>query len=257
MNYLLPCFLLLNIANICCFGTAFLIESRLGLVPGNAILPSESLKAARYSDVQNNGHVTGTEDRREFFQSAIGAAAFSMVAIPSSPSVAADDIAYDVFKDKECGFQVKVPSNWEKSTQELGDRRKIVFFINPESGDDKDLIFIAYTSVRDDFTQLSSFGTVDEVAQSTILPKSDLAGESNESKMIFAESKGNSYYFDYTSQPAGQPMRHFRTIFSLYVGATGGAGAVLVTLTAQSLDKNYKGLKDTFDGVINSYGKLS
>lgn len=45
-----------------------------------------------------------------------------------------------------------------------------------------------------------------QVAQSTILPKSDLAGESNESKMIFAESKGNSYYFDYTSQPAGQPM---------------------------------------------------
>ena len=30
--------------------------------------------------------------------------------------------------------------------------------------------YMAYTSVRDDFTNLSSFGSVDEVGQATLLP---------------------------------------------------------------------------------------
>lgn len=40
----------------------------------------------------------------------------------------------------------------------------------------------------------------------TILPKGQIAGEDNESKMIKAESKMNAYFFDYTAKTPGQPM---------------------------------------------------
>lgn len=132
-----------------------------------------------------------------------------------------------------------------------------MFFIDPKSGaEDNNLIFVAYTPIRDDFTSLASFGSVEQVAQQTILPKSNLVGETTNNEMLTADTKGSSYYFDYVSQSPGQPKRHFRTIFSLAAGATGGAGSVLVSITAQTLDSNYANLKPLFDDVVNSYGKL-
>jgi len=132
-----------------------------------------------------------------------------------------------------------------------------VFFIDPKSGaEDKNLIFVAYTPIRDDFTSLASFGSVDQIAEQTILPKGTLAGEKTDNLMLSADSKGGSYFFDYVSQSVGQPKRHFRTIFSLAPGATGGAGSVLVSITAQTLESNYAELKPLFDDVVKSYGKL-
>lgn len=171
---------------------------------------------------------------------------------------------YENYDDKNCGFRVKMPSGWETSTQELPDRRKIVFFIEPSTAsssaaeEDKTLAFIAYTPVRDDFTSISSFGSVDQVAQATILPMGNVGLRSDSSsEMLFSESKKSAYIFDYTIKADNQPKRHFRTIFTLITGATGGAGSVLVTITAQTSESKYgSAMKGVFDEIINSYDKL-
>eukprot|EP00591_Stephanopyxis_turris_P007775 CAMPEP_0195521740 /NCGR_PEP_ID=MMETSP0794_2-20130614/19271_1 /TAXON_ID=515487 /ORGANISM="Stephanopyxis turris, Strain CCMP 815" /LENGTH=261 /DNA_ID=CAMNT_0040651359 /DNA_START=9 /DNA_END=794 /DNA_ORIENTATION=+ len=201
-------------------------------------------------------------DRRSFFSSVVKASAivptFSM--LNSAESVLAADVEYVPYEDAECGFKLMVPKGWEMTTQSLRDRRKIVFFIDPSTAEstEKTLMFIAYTPVRDDFTQISSFGTVDQVGEMTILPKGTIGGvEGTESKMLLSESKKNAYFFDYVVKTPEQPKRHLRTIFSLANGATGGAGAVLVTLTAQTADSNYADVKPVFDEMFNSYGKFT
>lgn len=71
------------------------------------------------------------------------------------PSLAAEDDAFTVYKDENIGFQIKAPSGWDKSEQTLPDRRRLVLFINNEDGsatNKNDLMFIAYTPIRDDFT---------------------------------------------------------------------------------------------------------
>jgi len=192
-----------------------------------------------------------------FFAATIGTSSFMTPALAKADD---SDSMLESYQDKDCGFKVSVPKTWEKSVQELSDRRKIVFFVDPttkSSPQDKNLIFIAYTPIRDDFTNLSSFGSVDQVAQMTILPKGQLANvDDNESRMLSAESKKNAYYFDYTIKAENQPKTHFRTIFALAAGATGGAGSVLVTLTAQVPESKYDEMKPTFDAIVNSYGKL-
>ena len=95
-----------------------------------------------------------------------------------------------------------------------------------------------------------------QVAQSTVLPRGKIQGEQTESTLISAESKKNAYYFDYTAKAENQPETHFRAIFSLALGATGGAGNVLITLTAQTPEHCYKELKPVFDNIIESYGKI-
>jgi hypothetical protein len=47
---------------------------------------------------------------------------------------------------------------------------------------------------------------------------------------------------------------HFRTIFSLVPGATGGAGSVLVSITVQCPETEYATMKPMFDQIISSYG---
>ena len=133
---------------------------------------------------------------------------------------------------------------------------------------------MAYTPVRDDFTSLGSFGSVDQVAQTTILPKGELAGVDDTSKMLSAVSKNNAYYFDYVASPVvptepgsseasrGQMTKqlepqHFRTIYTLLpLKNGGGAGLTLVTITVQTTEEKYGGLKVLFDEIVDSYGKI-
>mmetsp|Transcript_22677 Transcript_22677/g.47568 ORF Transcript_22677/g.47568 Transcript_22677/m.47568 type:complete len:276 (-) Transcript_22677:386-1213(-) len=182
------------------------------------------------------------------------------------------------YDDPEYGFRIQVPSSWEQSVQKLSGRRKALFFVDPNSatngGSTDTLLFVAYTPVRDDFTSLSSFGSVDQVAQSTILPKGDLAGAEDSSRMLAATSKNNAYYFDYVASPvvpttpgsseakAGQmtmklPPQHFRTIFTLLPlkNAGASAGLTLVTITMQTTEEKYGDLKGLFDEIVDSYGK--
>lgn len=123
--------------------------------------------------------------------------------------------------------------------------------------DPKTFVFIAFTAVRDDFTSLSSFGSVDQVAAQTILPKGKIAGEDVESAMLSAVSKKNAYFFDYTQEvPGVQPPTHVGTIFKLAQGATGGSGAVLATVTVQTTEERYqKDMKDVLETIMDSYGK--
>lgn len=192
--------------------------------------------------------------RREWLATSIAApVATTLVGLPLIAN--ADDSSLEVFNDAKNGFSLSVPSAWTKTEQEISDRRKIVVWTDPS--DPKTALFIAYTPVRDDFTSLASFGPVDQVAAQTILPKGALAmNDGVKAEMLSADSKKQAYFFDYTQEIAKlQPNTHFRTIFTLQQGATGGAGAVLVTITLQTPEEKYSSIKKVFDNVIDSYGK--
>jgi hypothetical protein len=94
-----------------------------------------------------------------------------------------------------------------------------------------------------------------QVAQATVLPRGKIQGVDTESTLVSAVSRNNAYYFDYKAKATNQPETHFRVIFSMALGATGGAGNVLVTLTAQTPESRYTEMKPIFDDIIESYGK--
>jgi hypothetical protein len=71
--------------------------------------------------------------------------------------------------------------------------------------------------------------------------------------MLSAESKKQAYFFDYVTKVPNQPETHFRTIFSLATAAAGGAGNVLVSITAQTPESEYEAMKPLFDKIIDSY----
>ena len=208
--------------------------------------------------------------RRQFYQSVSSSIfATSVIGSMSPPAANAESTSLETYTDADYGFRLSTPTDWKKSIQTLSGRRKAVFFTQDSSDGIIDtLMIIAYTPIRDDFTSLASFGSVDAVAQATILPKGELGGTSDESKMLSAVSKKNSYYFDYVTTPvvpveAGsgsgsltkqlKPM-HFRTIFTLVPLKT-GAGSTLVTITVQTSEEKYQGLKGKFDEIIDSFDK--
>ncbi|KAL7553214.1 hypothetical protein ACHAWF_016472 [Thalassiosira exigua] len=219
--------------------------------------------------------------RRGFFSRSLSAAlaAGALGAAPPllapSPASGASDPPLEPYDDPDYGFRVRVPSSWDVSEQKLSGRRRAVFFTDPESkdastGSIETLGFVAYTPLRDDFTSLASFGSVDEVAQTTILPKGDLmAGQDvGYSEMFSAVSKNNAYYFDYVAAPvvptepgSGGSLtktlkpQHFRTIFTL-LPLKNSAGLTLVTVTLQTTEERYRDMKGVFDGVVDSFGKI-
>ena len=71
--------------------------------------------------------------------------------------------------------------------------------------------------------------------------------------MLSAESRKQAYFFDYVTKVPEQPETHFRTIFSLATAAAGGAGNVLVSITAQAPESEYEAIKPLFDKIIDSY----
>ena len=172
-------------------------------------------------------------------------------------AIAIDGNEFGMYQDTEFKIQFKVPSAWKQSVQELPDRRKIVLFAD-ENGVPK--MFVAYTPIRDDFTSLGSFGSVDTVASQTILPKggkgSLMGGEEEiESSMLSAVAKNNAYIFDYVIKTEQIPKTHYRSLWTL-AAKNGNAGANLVTLTLQTEEAKYDGVKTVFDDVINSFGKI-
>lgn len=200
----------------------------------------------------NNNDGTPSLSRRDVLESSMTATAVglaSFLAIPEK-AIAASTIPLKKYEDTANKFSIDLPSEWTETVQTLPDRRKISLYIKPDSNQ-KTLVFLAYTPVRADFTGLSSFGSVDEVAQATILPKGELAGVKGiESEMLSATTAKQAYMFDYIQKVPEQPQTHFRTIFSL---ATGGISPVLVTITAQTPESDYGSLKPLFDEIIKSY----
>jgi len=218
--------------------------------------------------------------RNVLAQSFAAAAATATAMFPLvSNADTSSPLKLESYVDEDYGFKLSIPSSFTSTVQKLSGRRKAVFFTDENakdsiSGNIDTLGFIAYTPMRDDFTSLSSFGSVEEVGQSTILPKSELAGNKEDSKMFSAVSKNNAYYFDYVAKPivatdpgstaskSGQLTKeletvHFRTIFTLLPLKTdvNTAGLTLVTITFQTTESKYSSLKASFDEIISSFGK--
>ena len=102
----------------------------------------------------------GTTISRRGFASSVASivARSSILLIDPSLTYAQDgSTPMSPYDDKSCKFSINVPSEWVKTEQTLPDRRKIILYFKPES-DQKTLMFIAYSPVRDDFTSLGSFG---------------------------------------------------------------------------------------------------
>lgn len=221
------------------------------------------------------------QSRRQFHQSISSILATTSIITSSSSAYALEKL--QTFIDYDYGFRISTPSAWKQTTQTLSGRRKAIFFTptdNENSNAINTLMYIAYTPIRDDFTSLSSFGSVDAVALATILPKGELGGSTDkDSKMISAISKKNAYYFDYVSTPvipveAGMgeggmlkelKKKHFRTIFTLMNNAnTNGDGAVtttvagstLVTITVQTEEDEYGNWRGLFDEIVDSFDRI-
>ena len=221
-------------------------------------------------ETDNNQQKSSLTSRRNILIQSIAAAGVPLVS-------SADELKLESYVDSDYNFKLSVPSAFTNTAQQLSGRRKAVFFTDENSKDSSGNIdtlgFIAYTPMRDDFTSLGSFGSIDQVAQSTILPKSELAGNKEDSKMLSAESKNNAYYFDYVAKPivptdpgssaskSGQMTKeleqvHFRTIFTLLpLKNSNVAGLTLVTITFQTTEAKYNDMKPLFDEIISSFGK--
>lgn len=223
-----------------------------------SLVNSYSFDIPRTSIISSSLSRNAATSRRAWMKQAASAtaAAFSAVSITRETASAAESEKLTTFDDPQHGFSLSVPDDWTQTKSELQDRRTILVWTDPK--DPKTALFIAYTPVRDDFTSLASFGAVDQVAAQTILPKSAMANVPGvQAEMILAESKKQAYIFDYFQSIENvQPPTHFRTIFTLQQGATGGAGAVLVSITLQTPEEKYKAeLKPLFERIIDSYGK--
>ena len=183
------------------FRPFFLALSSIALVCAySPFAPAQSRKATIPSVESSE-----TISRRNLLESAAAVGASSLFIDPLGVNAEESAGGLVSYEDATYKFSMLVPSDWEKSVQSLPDRRKIILYIKPNSGQ-KTLLFLAYTPVRDDFTSLGSFGSVDEVGQATILPKSTLAGvEGVESKMLSSESKKQAYFFDYLQKISTQP----------------------------------------------------
>ncbi len=124
------------------------------------------------------------QDRRSFLSTiavgtAVGTSAASinpLIALAEDGGEGGDSskAQMTMFQDSNVGFQIQIPSDWKKSEQKLPDRRRLLLFINNNDEQNEssnkgpeDLMFVAYTPVRDDFTSLSSFGTVEQVSLCT------------------------------------------------------------------------------------------
>lgn len=193
-------------------------------------------------------------NRRKAIAVASGSLSGALVAGRRRHAVAVtESVSLQTFQDEKTGIAFDVPASWVSSVQKLPDRRTLMMWTDPNSKES--LIFVAFTPVRDDFTSLGSFGNVDQVAAQTILPKGKIAGFDVEAEMLSAVSSKQAYIFDYIQAvPEIQPTTHFRTIFTLRQGATGGAGAVLVTITAQTTESRYQSeLRGLYDRVIDSF----
>jgi hypothetical protein len=232
----------------------------LVLSSASAYTPSSTQSSSLQTAVQSvQSSVQSSNTRRQWLTNSFAtlpvAAAFFASPATATDKATATTTKLETYNDVKHGFSVLVPSDWTKSEQTLPDRRTIFLWSDPV--DVTTFVFIAFTAVRDDFTSLSSFGSVDQVAAQTILPKGKIAGEDVESSMLSAVSKKSAYFFDYTQEvPGVQPPTHVGTIFTLAQGATGGGGAVLATVTVQCSEERYgKDMKATLETIMDSYGK--
>ena len=129
-----------------------------------AFTPPRANSGSHRESVKHADDVSLT--RRSWFDYTAATLVSSAVFLPI-PALAADK--FETYQNEGLGFKISVPASWEKSVQQLPDRRSLTLFIDPTSGEDKTLMFIAKTPIQPDFTSLGSFGSVDQVCRSGLL----------------------------------------------------------------------------------------
>jgi hypothetical protein len=222
--------------------------------------------ACSNGDIEGELRSTAPVVKRRDFIVPLFSAASSAYILPLAAASVSSPADLRPYQDQNCRFEILVPNSWQQKEFQLPDRRKIVLFTadNEENVPEKEktVMFIAYTPVRDDYTSLSAFGTVEQVGQMTILPKGgvlplDSEEQQPESKLLEATSRQNTYLFDYLIKiPGDLSVIHHRALFYLAQGATGGAGSILVTLNLQIPEEKYRVLKPKIDLMFNSFTKI-
>jgi len=102
---------------------------------------------------------------------------------------------------------------FSKESLPILDHQELLLWTNPS--DSKTLIFIAYNLVHDDYTSLGSFGTVDQVAAKTIMPKGLLMGlEDNLNASMLSSVSKNKPIFLTTSIPYCNKAQYIFVPFS-------------------------------------------
>lgn len=120
-----------------------------------------------HSGLNREAHSDDVSFTRRSWFAYTAATLVSSVAFFPIPALATDK--FETYQNEVLGFKISVPTSWEKSVQQLPDRRSLTLFIDPVSGEDKTLMFIAKTPIQPDFTSLGSFGSVDQVCRSGLL----------------------------------------------------------------------------------------
>ena len=190
----------------------------------------------------------GSSNRRSFSKAGTVAAITSLL-VPSNPlqSVAAED-ALALYKSPALGFTVLYPSGWERTTQTLSDRRTIELFVPPTIPGTS--FFASVTPVRDDYTALSSFGSLDQFGQAGVLPKGSLQGQSVRVAKRKAEKARDAHiihgkpYLPYPSfvarfQHRGRLIQYFAARFASLVVAGTGVNSTMVSSAAANNNYYY------------------
>jgi hypothetical protein len=128
-----------------------------------AFVPAPGLVTRSQTAIYSSNKAEHVDDATRRTWLANTAAVVTSAAFLPNAAFAADD-KLTTYQNDVLGFQISYPASWEKSVQQLPDRRSITLFIDQASGEDKTLMFYAKTPIRDDFTSLGSFGSVDEVS---------------------------------------------------------------------------------------------
>ena len=183
--------------------------------------------------------IRAKESRRHLLKRSLSSAAF--LRLLRRPANAVEN-SFQTWTDSS-GASFSVPKTWERKETALeaslgsGPARRLVVFVNPLDADEN--AFILFSPVQPDYTSLSSFGNIENVA-STILPPAEFPSE-----MIEMSSKKGNYNFDYVIEAPGEPKRHLKTIFCLV------PSKVIITFTSQTREVRYKDISDTAAETLN------
>lgn len=181
---------------------------------------------------------------------AAAAAAALAAALPRPPAAsAAAATAEAAVTDTAIGFSYTPPpaADFAKSDTAISGGRRLTVYTHNTSGSDSNLSVVA-TGVSSDFTQLTSFGSVDNVAK-TILGG---GGKGVTAEMLAVDKRpaDNAYVFEYKMQIKDGPTRRLLTVFSLQPGSW------IITLTAQAREEEWPSVEKELRAAINSYKLL-
>ena len=176
------------------------------------------------------------------------------VVAASAAGVRAAEVPAGVFRNDQFLYEFAPPKgDWKANQTTISGGRNIFAWVLDTPSAVGNITAVA-TPIPGDFQKLTSFGTIDAVADTILPPNRGLDGKmiSSSTVPISVEgSQGSAYLFDYEIQPPGTTMnrRHLWTLFSLKPGQW------IVSVTAQSDagSSSEKLVKDAFDELVKTF----